>query len=255
MTSTGSSFEITKLQSELLYLSLLHQAAGATLRGFENSARDALNGDFYKLQIQYKQVRGEECSLQEQVNLMSLADWSRTSGSKGIHLGPEFAESVQRLSGALTDIAAFTSKEGRYSELVQTFSTWIAEAHATAQARETSPYQKNDLFVVPLSLGWHESHASFAQKLRSLEREVGMLPPLPSAQGQGDGPNPALGLMLSSLRSLTAGIKEELDMMERLEKQTLEKEKLWVEEVIAGLSLDSFQEKYDTPGTAWRTSA
>lgn len=255
MAPTGSSFETTKLQSELLYLSLLHQSAGTTLRSYEKSARSALHGDLDKLQLQYKQLRVEERKLQEQVNLMSLADWSRMSDGKGMHLGPEFAENIQRLSGALTDMAALTAGEGRYSELVQVFSTWIADARTTTQAREMSSPQKNDIFVAPLPLEWHQSHALFTQKLRLLEREVEMLPPLPSVQGQSDAPKSALNLMLETLQMSTTCIKEELDVMVQLEKQTLEKEKLWVEDVMAGLSLEMFQEKQDTLDTAWRTGA
>ncbi|TIA79749.1 hypothetical protein D6C76_03467 [Aureobasidium pullulans] len=233
---SGAVFETTKLQSELLYLSLLHESAEPNLRSYERSARKALKAEFEATQDEVTQIREQEKLFHEQGNLAAVAEWLVAQGA---HIGPEAAEMIQSLSGCFNELMMLSAPESRYTALVHTFSEWAAEATEQDRAH---------VFSGPLALDWHHLHASITQRLRLVEREVEMLP---SAPPSGDGVESSLSIILRCLKDLVLGMKEELEAMLRLEKQVVSTEKQRVSNAVAGLSMEALLHSSEEWTAAW----
>ncbi|THW17557.1 hypothetical protein D6C85_08414 [Aureobasidium pullulans] len=233
---SSAVFETTKLQSELLYLSLLHESAEPNLRSYEKSARKALKAEFEATQDEVKQIREQEKLFQEQGNLAAIAEWLRVQGA---HIGTEAAEMIQSLSGCFNELMMLSAPESRYTALVHTFSEWATEATEQDRAH---------IFSGPLALDWHHLHASITQRLRLVERDVEMLP---SAPPSADGVESSLSIILRCLKNLVLGMKEELEAMLRLEKQVVSTEKQRVSNAVAGLSMEALLHSSEEWTAAW----
>ncbi|KAK6001473.1 hypothetical protein QM012_002804 [Aureobasidium pullulans] len=234
---SGAVFETTKLQSELLYLSILHESAGPNFRSYEKSAREALRTEFQAAQNEVNEIREQERLFQEQANLAAIAEWL---GVEGAHMGPEAAEMIQSLSGCFNEIMMLSASESRYTALVHSFSEWAAEA--------TEP-DRAHIFSGPLPQEWHHTHASITQRLRLVEREVEMLPAAPSQRDEDA--QSSLAVMLKCLKNLVSGMKEELEAMVRLEQQVVSTEKQRVSSAVAGLSMDTLLQSSEEWTAAW----
>ncbi|CAD0090586.1 unnamed protein product [Aureobasidium mustum] len=234
---SGAVFEMTKLQSELLYLSILHESAEPNFRSYETSARRALQTEFEAAQDEVNEIREQERIFQEQENLAAIADWL---GVEAAHMGPEAAEMIQSLSGCFNEIMMLSAPESKYTALVHSFSEWASEA--------TEP-DRAHIFSGPLAQDWHQTHASITQRLRLVEREVEMLPSAPS-QANNDAKS-SLSIMLECLKNLVLGMKEELEAMARLEQQVVSTEKQRVSNAVAGLSMDTLLQDTEERAAAW----
>jgi hypothetical protein len=235
---SGAVFETTKLQSELLYLSILHEAAEPNFRSYEKSAKRALQAEFEATQQEVEQIREQERIFQEQGNLAAIAEWL---GVQGAHVSPEAAEMIQSLSGCFNETMMLSAPESKYTALVHSFSEWAAEATEQDRAH---------IFSGPLPQDWHHTHASITQRLRLVEREVEMLPSAPS-RTSGEGTDSSLAIMLKCLKDLVSGMKEELEAMVRLERQVVSTEKQRVSNAVAGLSMDTLLQSSDEWTAAW----
>jgi hypothetical protein len=235
---SGAVFETTKLQSELLYLCVLHEAAEPNLRSYEKSAKKALQAEFEATQEEVEQIREQERIFQEQGNLAAIAEWL---GVQGAHVSPEAAEMIQSLSGCFNEIMMLSAPESRYTALVHSFSEWAAEATEQNRAH---------IFSGPLPQDWHHTHASITQRLRLVEREVEMLPSAPAGTN-GEDSDSSLAIMLRCLNDLVLGMKEELEAMVRLERQVVSTEKQRVSNAVAGLSMDTLLQGSEEWTAAW----
>ncbi|KAI4726347.1 hypothetical protein E4T49_05872 [Aureobasidium sp. EXF-10728] len=234
---SGAVFETTKLQSELLYLSILHESAEPNFRSYEKSARKALQAEFEAAQDEVEQIREQERIFQEQGNLVAIAEWL---GVQGAHASPEAAEMIQSLSGCFNEVMVLSSPESKYTALVHSFSEWAADATEQDRAH---------IFSGPLPQDWHHTHASITQRLRLVEREVEMLPSAP--RPTGEDAESSLSIMLQCLKDLVLGMKEELEAMVRLEQQVVSTEKQRVSNAVAGLSMDALLQNSEEWTAAW----
>ncbi|CAD0112587.1 unnamed protein product [Aureobasidium uvarum] len=234
---SGAAFETTKLQSELLYLSILHESAGPNFRKYEKSARKALQAEFEATQDEVEQIREQERMFQEQGNLAAIADWL---GVQGAHASPEAAEMIQSLSGCFNEVMVLSSPESKYTALVHGFSEW---------ANEATEQDRAHVFSGPLPQDWHHTHASITQRLRLVEREVELLPSAPPRIGEAV--DSSLSIMLKCLKDLVSGMKEELEAMVRLEQQVVSTEKQRVSDAVAGLSMDTLLQCSEEWAAAW----
>lgn len=235
---SGAVFETTKLQSELLYLSILHESAEPNFQGYEKSARKALQTEFETAQDEVKQIREQERIFQEEENLAAIAEWL---GVDGAHMSPEAAEMIQSLSGCFNEILGLSAPESKYTALVHSFSEWAAEA--------TEP-DRAHVFSGPLAQDWHHTHASITQRLRLVEREIEMLPSTPSQTADKDAES-SLSTMVRCLKTLVTGMKEELEAMVRLEQQVVSTEKQRVSNAVAGLSMGALLQNSEEWTAAW----
>lgn len=159
---------------------------------------------------------------QQLVNLKALQAWCPDPTL--------LAENLQTLARVHKDVVAITHPESRYTELLRVFEDWAGVAEA--KMSETSKG-----FVEPLPGSWREAHASTALKIRSLQREMATLPPLPG-QDATNGADTSLQMILGSCRSLVDGILRELDMIAKLEKELLGQEKARIDGAVGALRLD-----------------
>lgn len=227
-------FDVAKQQVELLQLSLIHEASAQTTRQYTVDAKRKLGKRHARLRKDFEAVRAAEVEQQKLANLKALQAWC-----------PEpslLAENLQTLARVHKDVVAITHSESRYTGLLSTFEDWAAVAEGKME-------EKSQGFVEPLPGSWREAHASTALKIRSLQREMATLPPLPE-QDASNGVETSLQMILGSCRSLVDGILRELDMMAKLEKELLGQEKSRIDVAIGALRLDGHQEREWVP--AWQ---
>lgn len=229
--------EVSKQQIELLQLSLLHQASTKTLHEYDASAKRKLDRKQAKLRKEYESIRAVEQEQQRVANLLALDSWC-----------PEpalLAEHLQILSKVYAELSALAESGSRYAHLVATFEAWVDSA-ASATNRSAS-------FVDALSPEWHKAHTSLALRLRALQREFEMLPPAPADEERQS----SLELLMRRCKELLDGTLKELEVISKLEKGILEREKRRVEEEVSALTasaaLDAGSKQTWVP--AWQSVA
>lgn len=228
---------MVKQQIELLQLSLLHEASAQTTRQYTDDAKRKLGRKHARLRKEYDSIRAAEMAHQNVANLMTLQAWCPDPSL--------LAENLQTLARVHKDVVAITHPESRYTELLHAFEDWAASA-------EDTMVNSTKGFVEPLSGSWREAHASTALKIRSLQREMATLPPLPERNDKNDA-DTSLHVILGSCRSLVDGILRELDMMAKLEKELLGQEKARIDGAIVALRLDEQQGRPWVP--TWQRNA
>ena len=230
-------FDIARQQVELLQLSLIHEASAQTTRQYTVDAKRKLGKRHARLRKGFEAVREAELAQQKLANLKALQAWCPDPSL--------LAENLQTLARVHKDVVALTHSESRYTGLLAIFEDW-----ATAAENKMTSNTKG--FVEPLPGSWREAHASTALKIRSLQREMATLPPLPD-QEASNGLETSLQMILGSCRSLVDGILRELDMMAKLEKELLGQEKGRIDGAIGALRLDDHQKHAWVP--AWQNTA
>ncbi|KAH9822907.1 hypothetical protein Tdes44962_MAKER00735 [Teratosphaeria destructans] len=213
------SFEASKQQVDLLQLSLLHQSALKTLREYEYSAQRKLSKKQSELRKEFEAIHELEMEQQHIANLTALDTWCPDSAL--------LAENLQILSKVHSELTALTEPESRYADLVSVFEAWTQQTEV-----ESTP-----TFLDPLPPDWHKSHTSLALRLRALQRDVELLPPPPPTEGLSS-PSSVAVLLLSS-RQLLDNMLRELEMMTKLEKALLEREKARIEQEIDAINHES----------------
>ncbi|GAB7343970.1 hypothetical protein MBLNU457_1909t2 [Dothideomycetes sp. NU457] len=239
------TFETQKLQSELLYLSLLHQYSTPTLTQYTASAKRTLRKRFETIRQANLAIIDEERWVQRTANIAALAAWSLPSAHAKPGTSEDLTENVQRLSRCLSDVTAWTEPDGRYEKLVTEFESWVDAAETILGGREMST-SSGDLFISPLPSSWHQSHASMEQRVRILEREVTVLPPAPERESSEGGVVPTLIVMLDQLKATVEGMNEELGIMISIEKEMLSMEKEWVDKTVERILRGGDQESERT---------
>lgn len=252
---SGSStvpFETSKMQSELLYLTLLHREAEPTLRSYQTSAHKALRRNFDAMQHDEEVWKQDELSYRETVNLQALIRWSESVGgvvSDGVQ---NLAQLIRALSSCIHELTGLASPDGRHADLVQEFTNWIEIAETIFTNQSSGTESSVSSFVNALSDEWHAAHTSVSQRLRHLEREVATLPPLPDESGS-DASESSLASILLLLRSSTSGMRQELDLMLDLEQQVLAREKQRIEVEINKVRSDKITKLQPMQRAAWHT--
>lgn len=223
------SFEVAKQQIELLQMSLLHEASTQTLRQYSGDAKSKLGKKHARLRNELETIRAGETAQQKVANLEALQSWCSDPSM--------LAENLQVLARVHKDVVAITYPESRYTELLHVFEDWVATAEGTMNGHSSS-------FVEPLPGSWREAHASTALKIRSLQREMATLPPLPEQDNDATSKT-SLHVVFTSCRSLVDGILRELDLMATLERELLGQEQVRINSAVAGLDMKAHA------GNAW----
>ena len=227
-------FDVALQQIELLQLSLLHETSAQTTRQYTDDAKRKLGKKHARLRKDFEAVCAAETAQQKVANLKALQAWCPDPSL--------LAGNLQTLARVHKDVVAITHPESRYTELLHVFEDWAD----SAEKRITSPVGG---FVEPLPGPWREAHASTALKIRSLQREMSALPPLPEQNADAEV-DTSLRVILSSCRSLVDGILRELDVMGKLEKELLGQESARIDGAVGALSLAGKDESAWVP--AWQ---
>ncbi|KAK4555130.1 hypothetical protein LTR86_007896 [Recurvomyces mirabilis] len=212
------SFDVLKQQTELLQLSLLHQAALQTSHEYDASARRKLGRKQAKLRKEYEAIRAQEDEQKRIISLRVLDSWA--------HSDPALlAEGLQILSKVHNELTTITEKSGgRYGSLVVKFEEWILASGGDSTRH----------YIAALPSDWHKAHTSLALRLRSLQRNMSLLPPAPDQHPQdSQGHESPLHVLLEHCTTLLDGMLKELEVMGKLEKEILLREKARVDEEVA----------------------
>lgn len=202
-------------------MSLLHGSSTKTLEQYLDSAHRKLGRKHARLRKELTAIIAAETEHQRVANLEVLHTWSPDP----VYL----VENLQTLARVHRDIAAVTETGSRYADVLKTFDVWISRAEITMTGG-------GDIFMNPLPSEWQEAHASVALKVRSLQREMAVLPPLPTRSAANEEPT-SLETLMGSCRTLIDGILRELDMMHKLEKEVIAVEKARVDSAVSGIDL------------------
>ena len=209
------SFDVAKQQIELLQLSLLHQGAAQCSAEYTASAKRKLGRKHTKLRKEYESIRATELVHQRALNLAGLETWCAD---------PQMlVENLQILSLVYSDLESLTEENSRHASLVKTFEHWITTAQNSTS---------DNTFISALPEDWHVTHSSLALKLRSIQRNLGVLRPPEKSEDPS-----ALEIVLRGCKGLVDGIVRELEVMAKLEKEVLERERGRVEDEVRALVL------------------
>ena len=225
------TFDVARQQIELLQLSLLHQASTQCSREYTASAKRKLSKMHTKLRKEYETVRATELVHQRVTNLSALESWCRDPSL--------LVENLQILSLVYSDLTSLVEDGSRHADVLDMFELWMKEAEAPLPG----------VFIQSLPDDWKAAHASLALKLRSIQRNLGVLPPPHTSSEEGSG----LQIVLKGCRSLVDGMLRELDLMIKLEKELLARETNKIEEEVKGLVLDDVGMQSWVP--AWQSVA
>ena len=213
--------ETLKQQVELLQLSLLHQSACQTSIQFASSAERKLSAKQARLKKDCEALRELEGHQLRTVHLATLDAWCPDTALLVEHL-----HVLSKLYAELTSL----TDSGRYTNLVGSFERWMDEATAALTGQSAA-------FIEALPQDWHKVHTSLALRCRALQRDLSTLPPAPSGTHSSAAGSP-LGILLETCGRMLDGMLKELELMSKLEREILRREKLRVDEEVEALTLD-----------------
>ncbi|KAK4899099.1 hypothetical protein LTR27_003329 [Elasticomyces elasticus] len=228
---TAPSFEVQKQQNELLALSLLHQAALRTKQEYDVSAHRKLGRKQALLRKEHEALHALEDEQSRTASLVALDSWCSDTAL--------LAENLQTASRGYSELTTLSENGGRYQQLVSTFEKWIDVAEGSFDRQDGGRVS-----VEALPHDWHKAHTSLALRLRTLQRELGLLPPAPPRSDHSEDDS-ALKVLLDSCETLLAGMLKELELMSKLERGILQREKERVDDEVKKLTIA------DTKTTQW----
>ena len=200
------SLDEMKQQIELLQLSMLHQSSTICTAEYTASAKRKLSKIHSRLCKEYEQLRAMELVQQRAANLSALDGWCSDTGL--------LVENLQILSLVYSDL---TSLMEDHSDVASMFELWMNEAE--------TPHLR--VFLEPLSEDWKSAHASLALKLRGIQRNLRVLPPVPKASHSS-----GVAIVWKACTALVQDMLDELDVMSRLEKEIMAREDMKVDDEI-----------------------
>ena len=206
------NFEVVKQQIELLQLSLLHQSSAKCTSDYTASAKRKLSRKHSKLRKEYESLRATELVHQQASNLSALDSWCPDTGL--------LVENLQILSLVYSDLTSLMSESSRYGDLVTMFELWIYDAEAPA------PHS----FTEPLPDDWKATHAALGLKLRSIQRNLRVLPPM-----QTGSESSGVQIVFKACKTMVEDMLKELEVMGKLEKEMMEREKTRLESEVNDL--------------------
>nr|POE77507.1 hypothetical protein CFP56_09154 [Quercus suber] len=227
--------DMSRVQIELLQLSLLHQVSLVAAREYDASAKRKLGRRHAKLKNDYEDIRAAELEHRRHINFVALNAWCSDQAL--------LVESLHVLSRVHTTLANLLEPDSRYSDLVATFAAWIDDADSAYDGVRPG-------FASSLPEVWRQTHTSLALKLRALHRELDSLPPAPREWERGE--TSSLAALLGDCRTLLEGMLKELEVMVKLEKETVQRERAKVEAEVEALALEPSTKSTWLP--AWQTA-
>ncbi|KAK4507332.1 hypothetical protein PRZ48_001067 [Zasmidium cellare] len=212
--------EVALEQIELLQLSLLHRSSEQVLAEYEASARQKLAKRHARLRKEYESIRGHELEQRRLTNLSAIETWCPDHAL--------LAEHLQTLNRVVTSLRMHTDAGSRYSELSDTFDSWATKAEASlfddSQAAS---------FIEALPESWRAAHTSLALKLRSIQRDIDTLPPVPPPSASDT--QSSLEVIMDNCSSLVDDMLKSLEVMTKLQKEVLQRGKARIDEQINAL--------------------
>lgn len=245
------SAETSRLQTELLQLSLLHREAGAVARQWHESARSKLGARFGRLARENDGLNGAERDRVEGRNTAALVRWGERGGNNNKNnndMGLE--EKIQLLDQVLNGVWGLSEPGGRYSRVVRGFEEWaerVAGILAAQRGGDVDALVAGDevMFLSELETGWKGDCAGLARKLdgwRGMLQELGDAPEEePKGEDRG-AQRSSLARVLEGCGMLVRDMLAELDVMGQIEHDARRVESRWIEKMNEELRLDDTQD-------------
>ncbi|KAK5632004.1 hypothetical protein RRF57_007718 [Xylaria bambusicola] len=244
--------EISRLQTELLQLSLLHREAHAVSQSWHASARSKLGARFQELVAANEALRALERDEAEERGLQDLIRWGEAapeSQQKGNRRISEYKlpldEKIRLLDQVLNGAWALGEPGGRYQRTVRAFEDWtlrVSEIRAAQQggdldsllARSGGREEDVGIFVSDLDASaWKRDHAGLVRVLEGWRRTLVQLGDIDTGESEREeGINKPLSGLVRTLRgckSLVNDMLAELEIMEQIESDALAAEEGWME--------------------------
>ncbi|KAF1365977.1 hypothetical protein EJ07DRAFT_94141 [Lizonia empirigonia] len=237
VTSNSLPPEMVSLQIDLLQLHLLHKDAAEVSRLWETSAKRELRLKFDEVASMYQVMIEHERSGQEQKNLLALLEWTSDRSSASL------VEHIQILSGPLHELPSLIATGGRFQRLASAFEQWESWVQEVRSARQNRT-EVGLGSIEGLGDAWLAEHAALTRKLTSFARDLDGL----SQPAEGS----SIASIVSSCKTLLAGLLEELRVMQIVEADVVSNEKEWVETRLQGIAADISSFLVDE-APAWRT--
>ncbi|KAI0480859.1 hypothetical protein GGR56DRAFT_688202 [Xylariaceae sp. FL0804] len=246
-TNVAISAETSRLQTELLQLSLLHRDAAAVDAEWRESARVKLGARFDRAAVEDAALAQAERAGVEAHNVGALIRWGQDGGGQGLE------GKVQALGQVLDGVWALSSDGARYQRVVRGFEAWAARAAdilAAQRAGDAAALLGGDnddavLFLSELDRDWTHDCAGLARKLdawRRTLRELGGAEEQPESEPELQQPPSGLARVLSGCRHLVEDMCAELALMEQIEADAARAELEWIERMNREL------QEVETPG-------
>ncbi|KAI0552039.1 hypothetical protein F4679DRAFT_537420 [Xylaria curta] len=210
--------ETSRLQTELLQLSLLHREAHSVSALWHASARSKLGARFRELAVADQELRAVERESTEARGLRDLIHWANggpekeNGGTDGDRRSRErerlpLDEKIQHLDQVLNGVWALGEPGGRYQRAVRAFEDWalrVAEIRAAQQGGDidgllargggggfgigdAGEEEELGVFVSDLDASaWKRDHAGLVRILEGWRRTLAQLGQVESDEPQGD---------------------------------------------------------------------
>jgi hypothetical protein len=220
------TFEVQRLQAELLQLHLLRESLDACSQQWRSSAERTLNKKFDEVASKRQVMRDNERQAQENKNLLALQEW--TSGSSSFAL----AENLQLLSAPLHELPLLADTGGRFRQHVDEFEEWSAWVQELWENRKKgSENGKMDLSSAEgLGEAWVAENEALMRKLVGYMRDVEQL--------SEPAPGSSIAVMVRNCQALVEAMLRELWIMRRIETDVVSKEREWIEQGLQALAED-----------------
>ncbi|KAI1358305.1 hypothetical protein F5Y08DRAFT_121043 [Xylaria arbuscula] len=262
--------ETSRLQTELLQLSLLHREAPAVSDSWHASARSKLETRFQELVAADEALRALERDGAEERGLQDLIRWANAIGEplphghkktksrarrdtfEGDRNRLPLDEKIRLLDQVLNGAWALGEPGGRYQRTIRAFEEWaarVAEIRAAQQggdmegllARSDGREEDVGIFVSDLDASvWKRDHAGLVRMLAGWQRTLAQLghPGVDEESAKGNKEDTGTNEQLSGLartlggcHSLVNDMLAELKVMEQIELDVLAAEEDWMEQM------------------------
>ncbi|KAI1854908.1 hypothetical protein JX266_001026 [Neoarthrinium moseri] len=241
-TNVAISAETSRLQTELLQLSLLHRDAQAVTLQWHESARRNLGARFRQLVAEDEALCAAERDGVESRNAAALLQWAQQQSPQARHGGAPVGleEKVQALDQVLSGVWSLGEPGGRYARVVAAFEDWADRmAGIVAAQRDSRPTRGlaadgdrgGVMFISELDCAWKGECAGLKRKLEAWRRTLTELGPAPGDQ-EGRMPRSSLARVLDGCASLVYDMLEELELMEQMEREARRAEDEWMEKML-----------------------
>lgn len=214
------SSEMSRLQTELLQLHLLHRTSAEIQRQWEDSAESTLHHVYDDVAEGYRALRFNQGKAQERTDLQALRVWEAS------HDRHSFSEKMGLLSRTLQDLSNMDSEGGKFARVVTTFERWLVmreDAKEVGQPSNSSDTQGME-FLESLGEGWRADVTALEMRVASRTLDLKRLEqPLEGS---------SLAYLVEICSTLAAQMSEELRSMREIECEVLAREAAWVRRAV-----------------------
>jgi len=214
----GSS-EVSRLNDELLQLSLVHGSSADTLQQYTKSVTEYFKDQYADLEVQHRQLEVRERDRQTRDNLRGVRKWvDENSGSGDVSLNP-----LSMLAECTRQLEDLSRKDGDFSAAMNQFDDWKRGVDVAIASR-TATEEVEVQFVVPFSPDWKGLIMSLETKIKMCMNTL--------RDFKRGSESAAIGEMITMLSVLAQSLLQEIAISKSLEERILQQQQSWIDSSI-----------------------